>query len=439
MKLAKRFTLFALTAGLLVSAGCSNSQKDDMPSSDVKTSAVDNSNSDDNTKTGTIDLEDCKNTVVPIYDANNEEIGTITCYTYSSLVNSSILYTKLPEDNADSLKTLEYWLYDIEAKKDYKLATINDWMYEETYDSIVSDGHLYISVSTGGYIEREDRTQTIYDIDISEHSMSPILVIEGGIPYNSYTIADGKLILAELLVTGDTDLVEYDLNDKQDTPVIHAYDESDCFVRDSIRHIYADEENIYTIRLDCDENENSFLYMDIYDFDFTLLNSIKINEICTVADDVLIEEDKVNERKQFIANFFVDNDLFFYQNFSVTTSIGTIKGNKVERLFETDSLFSYVNGAGQCDDNYLFMKIFGFDSTDKNERNLFYMIDSKTKEIQTAEFYADNPKYTFSYATCNGDNKILLSMGYVPVDEGERLPDRLYYLDIDDLNFVTME
>lgn len=419
MKVLNKIAILFLTLSLLlVSSGCSNFN------SNEKSHDVDSGSGD------VFDNNTYQNEVIPIYNAANKEIGSITCFSYSAFVNGSILYTRLPE-NDPSAHTLEYWLYDIEAKKDYKLAVVDDWMYEEGFEAIEFEDHLYLSVSLGEYAEREKRKQVIYDIDLSEHSMSPILEIEGGIPYNSYTIANNKLILAELLSNGSTDLIEYDFNEKHDSTIVHAYDESDCFVRDSIRHIYADSENIYTVRLHRGEADNYFLYLDTYDFDYNLLNSVDIRDFCVETDIKLTEGDIINEWKQFIAFFYVHNDLIYYQNFSTTNAIGVIGDGKVNRLFETNMHFSYVNNISQSGDNDLFLQAFG-DNTDY--RNIFYLVNSQTQEVEAAKFFADNHNYTFRTAL-RDDDKILLRMGYLPYSTGERLPDCLYYIDMNDLKF----
>ncbi|MDE7230170.1 MAG: hypothetical protein K2N56_06780, partial [Oscillospiraceae bacterium] len=67
------------------------------------------------------------------------------------------------------------------------------------------------------------------------------------------------------------------------------------------------------------------------------------------------------------------------------------------------------------------------------DRNIFYRVDSLTHEVETAEFYADNTEYYFWSATRDGD-KILLRMSA----DGD-LRDRLYYLDINDLDFEPIE
>ena len=418
----KKHIMAVITAALMLTGltGCGNFSS--------------NHNSGDNNSSVNDDIgfDVYKNSVVPIFNAKNEEIGSIDCYYYSVFVNNSILYTKLPE-NASSDDRLEYWLYDIETKDNYKLAVVDNCNYEASYEAIKTDNHLYLSIFSGEFAAQNSK-QTIYDIDLSEHNMLPMLEIEGGIPYNSYTIANNKLIIAELLYNGYTDLVEYDLNQKRTSAVVHTYNESDCFVNDSIRHICTDNENIYMVRLHRDESENYFLYLDKYDFDYNLLNTVDISDFCVSTDRERTEDGKINEWKQFILYFFVHNDLLYYQNFSTTNAIGIMENEKANRLFNVDALFAYVHSFSDSV-NDLFIQSCG-DDTDN--RNIFYLVDSQTHEVKTAQFFADNHDYTFNIASRDG-NKILLTMGYVPFDKGERLPDRLYYIDINDLDFKTMD
>ncbi|MDE5946157.1 MAG: hypothetical protein K2G63_02445 [Oscillospiraceae bacterium] len=67
-----------------------------------------------------------RNTDIPIYDINSQEIGSICCYQYSSLVNNNIFYTKLPESPAKDVDSLEYWLYNIDTKENNYLGTVDD-------------------------------------------------------------------------------------------------------------------------------------------------------------------------------------------------------------------------------------------------------------------------------------------------------------------------
>lgn len=424
MKMIKNIIVLFLTLGLLLTAsGCSNSGGNSNSSGSPGSSA-----SDDD------DDYIYKNDIISIYNVNNEEIGSIECYYHYALVNGSILYTRLPE-GASSDDRLEYWLYDIEYKVDHKLGVV-DSRYEATYEVIKANDHLYLSISSGKDSKRENNKLTIYDVDLSEYSMTPLLEIEKANSYDSYTIANNKLIVAELLANATTDLVEYDLNEKHDSIVVHAYDESDCFVPNSIRHIYADSKYIYMVRLGRDESDNYFLCLDKYDFDYNLLNTVDLRDFCVDSDFENSEGDKINEWKQFISFFFVHNDLIYYENFSATHAIGTIESDKINRLFNINSYFSYVCSVSQNEDSDLFIREY---DNDANGRNKFYRVDSLTHETETAEFYADNRKYYFWSALREGD-KILLEMNYQRKNRTEEdLPERLYYIDVNDLEFKPME
>ncbi|MDE7229742.1 MAG: hypothetical protein K2N56_04610 [Oscillospiraceae bacterium] len=423
MKVMRKFAALCTVFGLLIAlSGCAGSGRGsdsgDMPSGD-------SSEVYDEGDLLMIDIR--KNSVVSVYNAKSEVIGSFDCCDYSTLVNGSILYTKALE-NAPEDDRLEYWLYNIETGENHKLGVV-DKSYEAVYEQIEFNNHLYLSISTGQYGVLEDMGLTIYDIDLLNYSISPILEVEQAFPYNSFTIANNKLVLAELLHNGHTDLVEYDLNEKSSSPVVHKYDESDEFVPDSIRHIYADSEYIYTVRLHHGEAENYSLYLDKYDFDHNLLNTVDISNFCVSTDTERTEFTKINEWKQFIAYFFVHDDLIYYQNFSTTNAIGVINNDKIDRLFNIDALFSYVISVSEGDGGDLFAQLY---------ENSFYLVDPQTHEVKTAEFFADDHRYTFEYASRDGD-KILLLMRFVRKESGdETLPDRLYYIDMNDLDFKPM-
>lgn len=395
--------------------------------------------------TGGLVNENVKNTELSIYNIQNEEIGSICAYHYGGLVDSFVLYNALPEGRHDTSEVV-YHLYDIETGIDYELCSVQDWAYESFYETIVYKDHAYVSISTGGYVERSDRTQTIYDIDLSCRSMTPILRIEGGMPYNSFTILDDTLFLAELLENGDTDLIEYDLSAPRDgQPLVHTYDESQCFVPDSIRRISTDGTNIHMVRLDWNEEEEYFLYMDTYDCDLNLLHTTDISRICSqenYADDIdqliSLETDVdffANERMQWIDDFHVCEAYFFYNNFSAVSFLGSVENNGLRKLLETDIYFEYVYEPGMLSENDMFIHCYGNTNASEVEQNCIYMADAKTGEIQTAAFYADDPRYDLRMAFRNPDGKLLLTMGCIIPDQKERMPDRLYYLDTEDLTF----
>lgn len=410
-----------------------------------------------------------ENTTLPIYNAQNEEIGSIETYTPPLLVNNGILYAKGLEEhrisNYDPVEKLEYRLYDAETKEEHILGTIDDLSYDASYETTSVGDHLYMSVSTGGN-ERENRKQKIYDVDLKNYGMSPIIEVESGLPYNSFTIADNTLYLAELLENGATDIIKYDLTEKRDeAPVVHAYDEQSFFTKDSIRHISADGDHIYMIRLHKEDGDNispdslspfdvppamngtgettnsdtdrHSLYMDTYDLDLKLLKTTNIGEICNLYEqDELSNE---NERRQWISDFFVRDAYMLYHNFNSTTFLGTADDDKINRLMETDNDFNCVSDTSPRGDD-LFLRTdceYSENRPEKPQRNRFYLADPKTGAIKQTEFYADETKYVFRSASRNGYGKILLTMGFTPkLADDEPLPDRLYLLDMNDLKFT---
>lgn len=424
MRKRNLFVIGIIIISVLLSTGCNNSN-----------SSNDRAKEENIPSDGDINFASYCNTDIPIYDINNQEIGSITCFNYSLLIDNYILYSKLPNNNVDEITEMEYYLYDIDTKEDYPLSTINDWYYEETYETVNVDNHLYMSVSTGEYTNRENSKQTIYDIDLIKHQMSPLLEVEGGIPYNSYTIVGDTLVLAELLDNGDTDIVTCNIHNNSKDLTVHKYDESECFVHDSIRHIATDQNYIYMVRLDWDNDDNTFLYVDKYDLNLNLISTVDITDSC-ISSKIYNTDELKNERKQFISEFFVDNSVVYYQNFSITTFLGSIKNDKLVRLIDTTELFSCVYNACPSKNFHLFIDAYG-DDTDK--RNTFYYIDAENQKISTAQFFASDPKLSFRRASINDKGKILLTMGYVPLNNGERLPECMYYLDINDLNFESIE
>ncbi len=417
MRKHKLFAVNVIIAGVFFITGCG----------DLKL----NSDNSENIGIG-IDFT-ISNTDIPIYDINSKEIGCINCYGFSFLVDNYILYDKLPKNNVDEITELEYYLYDIDTKESFLLSTISDWYYEATLESVNIDNHVYLSLSTGEYTSFENSKTIIYDIDLIEHKMSPLLEIEGGIPYNSYTIVGNTLILAELLENGHTDIITCSIHNNSDTPTVHKYDSSECFTENSIRHIYTDQQFIYMIRLRSDDNDNTFLYLDKYDLDLNLVNTIDISNSCINPN---FDADSVtNERRQFIPHFFVDDSLFYYENASMTNFLGIIENAELESILDIDQgQFSYVHTLCQHSDFHYFIDVFNFYD---DQRNTFYRVDAENRTISTAQFFASEPKLTFNHACINDEGRVLMAMSYVPEydGDGERIPTRYFCFDINDLTF----
>lgn len=397
-----------------------------------------------------------KDTVIPIYNAKDQVIGSISAYTYSTLIDNSILYTKCLEEKAvssyDIRHKLEYRLYDIETGEDRKLGTIDDQSYTADHLTAAIDNHLYMSVSTGDF-ELENRKQTIYDIDLTKYDMTPILEIEGGLSHNPFTIVDNTLILVEILDDGSTDIIKLNLAEaREEAPVVHAYNEQDYFTKDPVRHITADENHIYMIRLQKDENkntsektslspydlnygattelENHSLYMDTYDHELNLLDTTYFDNVCDKENRSEMEIE--NERRVWGQNFIARDSYMFYKNFSAIDFLGTINNGNINRLMQTDLRFELVQAAKPCA-NDLFLLTGNFDRT---RRNHFYLADPKTGKIQQAEFYTDDVRYYFLSASRNDKGMILLTMGRDRMTNEESCPDKLYWLNMNDLEFT---
>lgn len=81
--------------------------------------------------------------------------------------------------------------------------------------------------------------------------------------------------------------------------------------------------------------------MDTYDYDLNLLHTIDISDICN--SDKRNEDYSENERKQWIANFSVNDRYILYQNFSSTIFIGSVSNQEIKRLMNTDIFFGIVS------------------------------------------------------------------------------------------------
>lgn len=98
----------------------------------------------------------------------------------------------------------------------------------------------------------------------------------------------------------------------------------------------------------------------------------------------------------------------------------------------TDLRFELVQAAKPCA-NDLFLLTGNFDRT---RRNHFYLADPKTGKLQQAEFYTDDVRYYFLSASRNDKGMILLTIGRDRMTNEESCPDKLYWLNMNDLEFT---
>lgn len=384
-----------------------------------------------------------QNTDISIYNADNQEIGSICCYGSGFLVNSSILYAKLPKSPSRNAKTWEFRMYDIETGEDHKLGTITDpydGIYEASYETKLIDGHIYMSVSTGEYVNVKTRKQAIYDVDLETYSMTKILEVEDAFPYNSFTIVGDTLYLVEVLANATTDIVKFNLAEaRENAPIVHSYDEQDTFTTDSMRKIRYDGTYLYIIRSHREENGEYSLFIDTYDLELNLVDTMDISAVCIPWEYADVREQAWIDNEQWVVDFRVTDKYIYYKNFSDTFFGGSVNANGTNRLLEMNSSFSIALSVEECLDDLFLKDYYDIVYNDQNRRNLFYLADRQSGEIKKASFYADDPRYLFSHASRNGSGKILLTMCNIRIhDSDPSLPDRFYYLDINDLDFTPI-
>lgn len=392
-----------------------------------------------NRKSDSSDLKTSdKNTEFIIYDGKNQEIGKLYAFSHSILVDNSILYTKALEEG-DSTEIIEYRLYNIETKEDHPLTRIYDYSYDNAHNAIIVGDKMYMCVTTGTLTERKKRKQTLYELNMKTFEMIAVMEIEGGFPYNTFTlVGNDTIVFAEMLDNGGTDLIKLKITDSpKDVPVIHKYDEDKMFTNDSIRHMYCDGKFVYIVRLKLDKKERYPLFLDTYDLDFRLIQSIDISKICETNDKLTAQYGDIeNERKQWIAHFFVKDEIIFLKNISLISNIGLIKNENLFPLIKTDERFDYVSSAQTPIGMELFYLGFGTDENDKTNRNTFYLVDTSNGNVKKSQFFISDEKYFFVSASRNNKGKILLTMGRMPNEKnGARFPEKLYYLDVSELDF----
>ena len=136
------------------------------------------------------------NEIIPVYDAEEQLIVELEHYGAISQTDNGFIYSKLSANSDESNFEMEYYHFDFSQNQSTKLGTIKNWVYEAHYDTIYSDNHIYMLITTGNAYNFDETKNYLYDIDLEEASMSATVLENTSVPYNSMTLTGDKIIIA---------------------------------------------------------------------------------------------------------------------------------------------------------------------------------------------------------------------------------------------------
>ena len=376
-------------------------------------------------------LQNSMNETISVCDAEDKVIDKIEHYGSVTQTDDGFIYSKLSEcsklseNSEDTHLEMEYYRYDFSKNKSIKLGSIEDWAYTAFYDTIYSNNHIYMLVTTGD-IFFDESTNYLYDIDLSENVMSFTVLETGDSPYNFMTLIGNKILIAT--PGRETCYInEYDIQSKS-LSTIGEYD-------DPIRHISSDEQYVYLLRLKMETETNARLYVDVYDWNMELITSIDVTAaIFENVDKVLEPEDANNELRQLVSHFDVNNGYVYYQNFCVTRALfelqpvntnGTDKEVAMKQVVKASSKFSKATNA--TENNSALVSYY--ETCD----NSIFILDTHSREIKQYNFFAENRDYYITDMTQNSKGEVLIFLNYKDPQTGEKLPPKVYFFNISDL------
>lgn len=365
---------------------------------------------------------------ISIYDIDNNVIGEIDLGWHMWLIGNNIIYTVSNDPSVENVSDLDCYCYNIQDKTSVYLGCIQDWTLSLTHEHVVYNQHLYTLMVAGDLYDDKDRKLIVYDIDLSNHTMSKAVTIEGGFQYNTMTVANNKILITNLHPDGHSSIEEYDIETKQLKTVLTNEFDSEKYRGDVFRNITSDGNSICLLRVQYKSKDEHPLFLDYYDYDMNYIKSISLASMFSDNTDF-------DETAQGVSNFLVSNDYFYYQNFSLTRFLGKIENNSIKRLIETNPGLDSASNVDIYDNKWLFCQSYNDGTSVYSKGNDLYLFDSTSGSVKKCEFYADNKKYYFTTAYKNTENYALLVMQYKDPYTGDELPTRYYYVNLSDLDF----
>ena len=380
------------------------------------------------------DTFDIANVTNSIYDINNKVIGQIEHFGRMQLTDNSIIYTKIPNAPVKKITKIDYYRYVIETGENIKIGTVKEFVGCADYDAVIVNNHLYSFITTGDFVDIDKRVLKLYDIDLNSNKMSVLSTQKGGFPYSFMTVAGNKILMGKSVPYGNCYVEEYNIDTKETSIILNFDYNYETEVGDGLRQITSDENTISLLRINSESKDDACLYLDIYDHEMNFLRTVDLATICSDTEG----SDEVNQRCQAVSSFFVLNNYIYYENFSLTRFLGKIEGDSIKSIMKTNMYLKMASELVKNQDASVFFQAYGTVDDTHEGGNDLYLFDTVSGIIKKAEFYADYEGYYFVNATMDTNDNLLITMVCEDPEPAEKLPPRLYYINLSDLEFETL-
>lgn len=369
------------------------------------------------------------NEIISIYDIDENLITEIEHFGSITQTDDGFIYSKLAANSTNEVYVMEYFHYSFSMDEHIKIGTIENWVYEATYDSFCENNHVYMLITTGDAYNFDETENYLYDINLADNTMTAVILENATSPYNSMAFNDDKIYI----VTPGRELCyvnSYNISDKSISEVQKYYFDSDTNSGETIRHISADKQYIYLLRLYMEGEYHVKMYVDVFDLNLTHISSIDVTTEITA--NTLESEDKNIELRQLVSHFNVNNNIIYYENFSITRalfeiqSINLVDTNYVQskQVFDADPALHKALNASANDELNIFYEAY---------QNKIVVMDTVDQQIQESSFFVKNTNYCITYMTYDSQGNVLLFLDYIDSGSLETMPSRIYYFNISEI------
>ena len=379
------------------------------------------------------DIQDSiPNENITIFDSSGERILNIDHYGTIIQTSDGFIYSKLAEVTSNEENIMDYYHYTFSTDEHIKLGTVEDWVYEASYDSFCENNHAYILISTGDAFNFDESRNYLYDIDLSNNTMTAFFLENASSPYNSMALVD-NIIYITMPGNGKSIVNSFDIESKKMSKLKEYTFNTETLFGDAIRHITADENNIYLLRLHMEGETKVKVFLDIFDLTFSPISSVDITS--EITENTLETEDKTNEARQLVSHFEVKNNIVYYENFSISRalfeipSISSTNRENIQSkhiLEASPALYRAISSSANSEVS-IFYEAY---------RNTIFVMDANARQIQGTAFYIKDPNYYITYMTHNEQGDMLIFLDSTNPSSSKTSPRIIYCVNISELRLA---
>ena len=363
------------------------------------------------------------NSKIDIYDSSETMIAQIEEQGLEIFLGDRLVYSRLPKGFGRFNNRWDIYCHDFLSGQDEYLGTIKGVYGFLGHQDVYLDEHVYVTVTLGDLAGET----AVYDIDLSGKSVEMIYSTDDGCVYGTLSSVGGKLLISNL-GESNSRIVEYDPETKQTKTAVTVSKDDGTGTLSAIRTMCSDGDLVYVLRVVYTaDHSKSTLYLDRYDLDYTLLDSIDMKDIFDPEQQAIFDQ-----TDQIVVNFIVSNGYLYYENFSTMVYLGRIKeDNTFEKVYSDYS--GVIDSAYDpyTDDDKLLLLEEGYD----NGTNKLYLFDSTDGTMKQCDLGMNEPERYLCGVSKSLDGRLLFCKYPENDPKYEDLPENYIYTTLEELEF----